>query len=304
MEGSFLKVKIFDTTLRDGEQTPGVSLTPDQKLRTAVKLDELGVDVIEAGSAITSEGERQGIKNIVSEGLNAEICSFARAVKVDIDAAIECGVDSVHLVVPTSDLHIKHKLRKTREDVQRFAVESTEYAVDHGLTVELSAEDSTRTDFDFLKEIFSEGIDAGAHRICACDTVGMLTPERAYEFYGGLKDLGVPVSVHCHNDFGLAVANSLAAVEAGAQQVHVTINGLGERAGNASLEELVMALATRYNIKTNIQTELLVDMSEFVSRITGIKMPPNKAIVGENAFAHEAGIHVHGVLQKAETYEF
>ena len=191
MEGSFLKVKIFDTTLRDGEQTPGVSLTPDQKLRTAVKLDELGVDVIEAGSAITSEGERQGIRNIVSEGLNAEICSFARAVKVDIDAAIECGVDSVHLVVPTSDLHIKHKLRKTREDVKEFAVESTEYAVDQGLTVELSAEDSTRTDFEFLKEIFSEGIGAGAQRICACLTFSrtLKTPRGTYPLYASLKTM-------------------------------------------------------------------------------------------------------------------
>jgi D-citramalate synthase len=303
MEGSFLKVKIFDTTLRDGEQTPGVSLTPDQKLRTAVKLDELGVDVIEAGSAITSEGERQGIKNIVSEGLNAEICSFARAVKVDIDAAIECGVDSVHLVVPTSDLHIKHKLRKTREDVKRFAVKSTEYAVDHGLTVELSAEDSTRTDFDFLKEIFSEGIDAGAHRICACDTVGMLTPERAYEFYGGLKDLGVPVSVHCHNDFGLAVANTLSALRAGATQAHVTINGIGERAGNASLEELVVALHSLYKVETGVNIGMLYDMSRTVARMTGIYLQPNKAIVGENAFAHESGIHADGVMKKAETYE-
>lgn len=298
-----MDVKIFDTTLRDGEQTPGVSLTPDQKLRMAIKLDELGVNVIEAGSAITSKGERQGIKNIVSEGLNAEICSFARAVKVDIDAALDCGVDSVHLVVPTSDLHIKYKLKKTREDVKQFAIDSTEYAVDHGLIVELSAEDSTRTEFGFLKEVFQAGIDAGAKRLCACDTVGMLTPEKAYKFYGDLTELGVPLSAHCHNDFGLAVANTLAGLRAGASQAHVTVNGIGERAGNASLEELVVALYSLYNVKTNINMGMLYETSKSVARMTGIYLQPNKAIVGENAFAHESGIHADGVIKKAETYE-
>lgn len=298
-----MDVKIFDTTLRDGEQTPGVSLTPEEKLRIALKLDELGVDVIEAGSAITSEGERKGIKTVVSEGLSAEICSFARAVKGDIDAALECGVDSVHLVVPTSDLHIEHKLRKTREEVKKFAVESTEYAVDHGLTVELSAEDSTRSDFQFLKQVFQEGIDAGAKRICACDTVGMLTPERSYDFYGKLQKLGVPLSVHCHNDFGLAVANSLSGLRAGASQAHVTVNGIGERAGNASLEELVVALYSLYNVDTRINIGMLYEVSRMVARITGIFLQPNKAIVGENAFAHESGIHADGVMKKAETYE-
>ncbi len=298
-----MDVRIFDTTLRDGEQTPGVSLTPDEKLRIATKLDELGVDVIEAGSAITSEGERLGIKKIVREGLSAEICSFTRAVKMDIDAALDCGVESIHLVVPTSDLHIEHKLRKTREEVKQFAVKSTEYAVDHGLLVELSAEDSTRSDFDFLNQVFREGINAGAERICACDTVGMLTPERSYEFYGTLCKLGVPVSVHCHNDFGLAVANSIAGLRAGASQVHVTVNGIGERAGNASLEELVMALYSLYGIKTRINTKMLYEISRIVARLTGIHLQPNKAIVGENAFAHESGIHADGVIKKAETYE-
>ncbi|MBM4240255.1 MAG: 2-isopropylmalate synthase [Euryarchaeota archaeon] len=298
-----MDVRIFDTTLRDGEQTPGVSLTPDEKLRIATRLDELGVDVIEAGSAITSEGEREGIKKVVSEDLSAEICSFTRAVKVDIDAALDCGVDSIHLVVPTSDIHIEHKLRKTREDVKRFAVECTGYAVDHGLLVELSAEDSTRSDFDFLTQVFKEGIEAGAKRICACDTVGMLTPEKAYKFYGNLCKLNVPVSVHCHNDFGLAVANSLAGLRAGAAQVHVTVNGIGERAGNASLEEVVMSLYSLYNVKTKINTQMLYEVSKIVARLTGMYLQPNKAIVGENAFAHESGIHADGVIKKAETYE-
>lgn len=298
-----MNVKILDTTLRDGEQTPGVSLTPDEKLRIAIKLDELGVDVIEAGSAITSEGEREGIKKVVSEGLSAEICSFARAIKVDVDAALECGVDSVHLVVPTSDLHIEHKLRKTKEEVLSLALESTQYAVDHGLIVELSAEDSTRSDLDYLNQLFQEGIKLGAKRICACDTVGMLTPERAYDFYAKLTSWGAPLSVHCHNDFGLAVANTLSALRAGASQAHVTINGIGERAGNASLEELVVALHSLYKVNTNVKIEMLYEISRMVARITGVHLQPNKAIVGENAFAHESGIHADGVIKKAETYE-
>jgi (R)-citramalate synthase len=298
-----LEVKIFDTTLRDGEQTPGVSLTPDEKLRMAIQLDELGVDVIEAGSAITSEGERDGIKKIVRESLSAEICSFTRAVKMDIDFALDCDVDSIHLVVPTSDIHIEHKLRKSREEVKRFAVENTQYAVDHGLIVELSAEDSTRTHMSFLREILKEGIDAGAQRICACDTVGILTPERSYDFYGDLCKLGVPLSVHCHNDFGLAVANSLAGLRAGASQAHVTVNGIGERAGNASLEEVVVSLYSLYNLKTNINIKMLYEISRMVARMTGVYLQPNKAIVGENAFAHESGIHADGVIKKAETYE-
>jgi D-citramalate synthase len=298
-----LKVRIFDTTLRDGEQTPGISLTPNEKLRIAIQLEELGVDVIEAGSAITSEGEREGIKKVTSEGLSAEICSFTRAVQVDIDAALDCGVDSIHLVVPTSDLHIEHKLRKSRSEVLEMAINSTEYAVDHGLLVELSAEDSTRSNMDFLKKVFSEGIEAGAKRICACDTVGMLTPEKSYDFYGELKELKVPLSVHCHNDFGLAVANSLSGIMAGAKQAHVTVNGIGERAGNASLEEFVVALHSLYNIDTKIDISMLYDISKMVARITGIYLQPNKAIVGENAFAHESGIHADGVMKKAETYE-
>ncbi len=298
-----MDVKILDTTLRDGEQTPGVSLTPDEKLRIAIKLGELGVNVIEAGSAITSEGEREGIKKVVNEDLSAEICSFARAVKIDVDAALECEVDSVHLVVPTSDLHIEHKLRKTREEVKDLAINTIEYAVEHGLLVELSAEDSTRSDFNFLTQLFREGIEAGADRICACDTVGMLTPEKSYDFYKKLVELGKPLSVHCHNDFGLAVANTLSALQAGASQAHVTVNGIGERAGNASLEETVVSLYSLYNIKTDINIEMLYDVSRMVSRITGIYLQPNKAIVGENAFAHESGIHADGVIKKAETYE-
>ncbi len=298
-----MQIKVLDTTLRDGEQTPGVSLTPDEKLRIAIGLDALGVDIIEAGSAITSEGEREGIKKITEEGLSAEICSFTRAVQSDIDAALDCGVDSIHLVVPTSDLHLEHKLRKTREEVLLQAVDCTQYAVDHGLLVELSAEDSTRSDIDYLKEMFNQGIQAGAKRICACDTVGFLTPDTSFKFYKELSKLKAPVSVHCHNDFGLAVANSISGLKAGASEVHATINGIGERAGNAALEEIVVALYSLYDIKTNVNIQLLYETSRMVARMTGVYLQPNKAIVGENAFAHESGIHADGVIKKSETYE-
>lgn len=296
-------IKIFDTTLRDGEQTPGVLITSNEKLKIALKLDELGVDVVEAGSAITSKDEQQSIKLITENNLNAEICSFARPLKVDIDTAIDCGVDSVNLVIPSSDLHIDFKLQKSRPEVEKMAVDAVEYAKDHGLIVELSAEDSTRTSIDDLKSLFIKTIDAGADRICPCDTVGILTPERSYEFYGELAKLNVPMSVHCHNDFGLAVANTLAALNAGANQAHVTINGLGERAGNTSSEELIMAIDTLYHKKTNIKTELFYEISQLVENISGVVLQSNKAIVGKNAFAHESGIHADGVLKKSETYE-
>ena len=296
-------MKILDTTLRDGEQTPGVLITSEEKLKIATKLDELGVDVIEAGSAITSKDEQKSIKTITENKLNAEICSFARPLKVDIDTAIDCDVDSIHLVIPSSDLHIEYKLRKTRQQVEEMAVNATEYAKSHGLIVELSTEDATRTSIEDLKHLYIQTIDAGCDRICACDTIGLLTPEKSYKFYKELSTLDVPLSVHCHNDFGLAVANTLQALKAGATQAHTTINGIGERAGNASCEELVMAVESLYNIKTRIKTELFYETSQLVERITGVTLQTNKAIVGSNAFAHESGIHSDGVLKKSETYE-
>jgi len=299
-----MKVRIFDTTLRDGEQTPGVSLTPSDKLEIAKKLDELGVDVIEAGSAITSKGEKEGIKLITKEGLNAEICSFVRALPIDIDAAVECDVDSVHLVVPTSPIHIKYKLRKTEDEVLETALKAVEYAKDHGLIVELSAEDATRSDVDFLIKLFNEGKKVGADRVCVCDTVGILTPQRSQELFKKISEnVDLPVSVHCHNDFGMATANTCSAVLGGAVQCHVTINGVGERAGNASLEEVVSALTILYNYKTNVKMEKLYEVSRLVSRLMKLPVPPNKAIVGDNAFAHEAGIHVDGLIKNTETYE-
>jgi len=282
-----------------------VSLTPENKLRIAQRLDDLGVDVIEAGFAAVSKGELEAVKLIANAGLRAEICSASRGVRRDIDAVAKACANSIHLIIPVSDLHIEEKLRKTRKQVLTITRDMVRYAKDCGLVVELSAEDSTRADFNFLKKVFSTGIEAGADRVVACDTVGVLTPERSYQFYGDLrKAFDVPVvSVHCHNDFGMAVANTIAALNAGANQFHATINGLGERAGNASLEEIVVSLMALYKLKLDIKAEKLYGISQFVSRLTGVYVQPNKAIVGENAFTHESGIHTQGLLANPATYE-
>jgi len=299
----FGKVRLLDTTLRDGEQTPGVSLTQEEKVSIARHLDALGLDVIEAGSAVTSEGERKTMKAVAEEGLRAEICSYVRARTGDVDLALDCDVDSIHLVVPVSDLHIRSKLRSDREKVLRSAVTVTEYAKDHGLLVELSGEDASRADEGYLTLLYRAGIDAGADRLCFCDTVGVLVAEKAFEIFSRLSELPAPLSVHCHDDFGLATANTVAALRGGASMAHVTVNGIGERGGNTSLEEVVMTLESLYGIKTEIQCQELYTLSRLVSRLTGIPVAPNKAIVGENAFTHEAGIHVHGLLADTSTYE-
>ncbi len=298
------QVRIFDTTLRDGEQTPGVSFTPDQKILIARQLDKLGVDTIEAGTPASSDGERKAVAAIAKAGLNAEICGLARPIKEDVDAALGCDVDCVHVFISTSDLHLKHMLKMTRGQVLQLAVEYVEYAKDHGVVVEFSAMDATRTDLTFLKQIYQAVIDVGVDRINVPDTVGVITPGGMNYLISQLKPIiKVPISVHCHDDLGLAVANSLAAVEAGAEQVQVAVNGIGERAGNASLEEIVMALRVLYGIKPKIRTKLLVETSDLLERMTGIPVPPNKAIVGDNAFAHVSGIHAHGVLEFPGTYE-
>lgn len=298
------QVRIFDTTLRDGEQTPGVSFTTDQKILIARQLDKLGVDTIEAGTPASSDGERKAVAAIAKAGLNAEICGLARPIKEDVDAALGCDVDCVHVFISTSDLHLKHMLKMTRGQVLQRAVEYVEYAKDHGVVVEFSAMDATRTDLIFLKQIYQAVIDVGVDRINVPDTVGVITPGGMNYLISQLKPIiKVPISVHCHDDLGLAVANSLAAVEAGAEQVQVAVNGIGERAGNASLEEIVIAFRVLYGIKPKIRTKLLVETSDLLERMTGIPVPPNKAIVGDNAFAHVSGIHAHGVLEFPGTYE-
>ncbi|MFH1126472.1 MAG: 2-isopropylmalate synthase [Candidatus Altiarchaeota archaeon] len=298
------RILVLDTTLRDGEQTPGVSLTPERKLEIAKALDDLGVDVIEAGSAITSEGERKGIKKIANEGLKAEVVSFARLLKQDIDLALECDVAGIFLVAPTSDLHIRYKLGTTREKVLNSVEELTEYCKKHGLTVDLCCEDGSRTSPEFLMKVLHAAEKAKADRFTLADTVGALTPGRMSDLIKPLaKKARIPLGVHCHDDLGMATANTVAAVRSGASMVDVTVNGLGERAGNASLEEVVMALKTVYGYQLNVKTEKLFKISDMVEKITGVPVPPNKAIVGENAFTHEAGIHVDGILKKPETYE-
>ncbi|MBM2852385.1 MAG: citramalate synthase [Candidatus Nitrosotenuis sp.] len=302
-----MRVRIFDTTLRDGEQTPGVALTPEKKLSIAKRLDDLGVDVIEAGFPIVSEGEQQGIKLITKANLSAEICGLARTSKKDIDAAIDCGLNYIHTFIATSDIHLQYKLKMTRDEVLAKAIEAVEYGKAHGLQVEFSAEDATRSDREFLKRVFSEVAKAGADRIDIPDTVGYSTPQYMAQITkDAIAASKLPISVHCHNDFGLAVANAISGIQAGAQCAHVTINGIGERAGNASLEEFVMALQClpfEQKWETGIKTKLLYETSRYVSNLVGIAVQPNKAIVGENAFGHESGIHTHGILSNPLTYE-
>ncbi len=303
MSALFVKnLRFLDTTLRDGEQTPGVSLNPDQKLEIATRLADIGVDVIEVGSAAASEGERNAIRIISDAGLPAEICTYVRALRQDIDFAADYGADSVHLVIPVSDLHIAKKMRKTREQVATMAYEAVEYAKSRGLIVELSGEDASRADQDFLREIFSEGIDRKADRLCFCDTVGVLTPEKVAECIPPLATIA-PLSIHCHDDLGFALTNTMAALKCGASCAHVTVNGLGERAGNTPLEEVVMALEILYGYPTRIRKEEIYSLSTLVSRLTGVPLPINKAIVGEMAFTHESGIHAHGVIREPSTYE-
>ena len=302
-----MKVRIFDTTLRDGEQSPGVALSPENKLNIAKKLDELGVDAIETGFPIISEGEKKAIKMITQENLSAELCGLARTNQRDIDAVVDCGLKYVHTFIATSDIHLQHKLHLSQDQVLEKAIESVEYAKSRGLQVEFSAEDATRTDRDFLKKIFTAVTKAGTDRIDIPDTVGYSTPQYIAEITkDAIEATKLPISVHCHNDFGLAVANAISGIQAGAQCAHVTINGIGERAGNTSLEELVMALQCLkfdQSWETNIKTKLLYETSKYVSKLVGMPVQPNKAIIGENAFGHESGIHTHGVLSNPLTYE-
>ena len=297
-------IRIFDTTLRDGEQSPGVSLTIEDKIEIARQLSKLGVDVIEAGSPMSSEGEKRVVKEIAKAGLETEICALARATRSDIDAAIECDVDVVHTFIPTSPVQMKYAVNLTPEQVLSSAVDSIEYIKKHGLKCEFSPMDATRSEIGFLERVCKAAEKAGADMINIPDTVGIMIPRTMHKLIEDVKKtVKVPISIHCHDDFGMAVANSLAAVEAGAAQVHATINGLGERAGNAALEELVMALHMIYKLKTGVNSRLLYSTSRMVATLTGMSVQANKAIVGENAFAHESGIHTRGVTVKPLTFE-
>ncbi len=309
------RVYIFDTTLRDGEQSPGASMTGEEKLRIAKALEKLGVDVIEAGFAVASPGDFAAVKAIADSVTDSTVCSLSRAVDADIERAAEAlaGANSgrIHTFIATSPIHMQHKLRLAPEQVIEQAVRAVKRARNLCSDVEFSCEDAGRSEIDFLCRIIEAAIDAGARTINIPDTVGYAIPHQFAETIGQViarvpnADKAI-FSVHCHNDLGLAVANSLAAVAAGARQVECTINGLGERAGNAALEEIVMAIRTRQDVlgvHTNIVTEHIVSTSRLVSGITGFPVQPNKAIVGANAFAHESGIHQDGVLKHRETYE-
>lgn len=308
-------IQIFDTTLRDGEQSPGFSMNQNEKLRLAHQLERLNTDVIEAGFPIASDGDFETVKAISKEIKNSTIAGLSRTRKKDVDRALEAiqpaNHSRLHIFIATSDIHMKHKLKKTRDEVLEDAVNAITYAKGQCDEIEFSAEDASRSDKDFLVEIFTAAIDAGATIINVPDTVGYAMPLEYGELFSYLND-NIPnidqaiLSSHCHNDLGLAVANSIAAVRNGAQQIECTINGIGERAGNASLEEIAMAFATRqeyFEQQTNINSEQLYPASQLLKEISGQSVQRNKAIVGENAFAHEAGIHQHGVLNNPLTYE-
>ncbi|MDA1161723.1 MAG: 2-isopropylmalate synthase [Planctomycetota bacterium] len=309
-------ITIFDTTLRDGEQSPGCSMTTKEKMEIAKALVELGVDVIEAGFPIASPDDFKAVQQIARTfGSQTTICGLARCRVDDIDRAGEALKDAekkrLHVFLATSAIHREHKLKMGKDEIVQRAVEMVERAKGFTDDVEFSPEDAARTELDFLCEVTEKAIAAGATTVNIPDTVGYSTPSHYFNIIRHLKE-NVPnieravISTHCHNDLGLAVANSLSAIEAGARQVECTINGLGERAGNAALEEIVMAIKTRpdhYKVATNINTKKLFSTSRLVSRITGMLVQRNKAIVGQNAFAHEAGIHQHGMLQNRSTYE-
>ncbi len=297
-------VRIFDTTLRDGEQTPGVSLDIEQKLQIAEQLDKLGVDVIEAGFPIASAGDKEAVSAIVKSGLNAKVCGLSRVITQDIDACLDCDVDMVHTFVSTSDIQRIYTIKKSREEVCQLAVDAVQYIKDHGVICMFSAMDATRTDIDYLTRIHREVEQAGCDIINVPDTVGVMVPSAMYRLIRDVsRSVTLPIDVHCHNDYGLAVANSIAAIEAGANQVQVTINGLGERAGNADLAETVMILHTIYGARTNIHTEYLFETSRMVEQYTGVRLSRLMPVVGENAFTHESGIHTHGVLVRTDTFE-
>ncbi len=309
------QIQIFDTTLRDGEQSPGCSMNIHEKLEMAKQLELLKVDVIEAGFAIASPGDFAAVKEIAGIIKNATVASLARALTKDIDRAWEAvkGAASprIHTFIATSDLHMKYKLRMTEEEVLKQAIEMVKYANKFCSDVEFSAEDATRSNPQFLYTVLEAVIGAGAKIVNIPDTVGYTTPEEYANLITSIRQ-NVPnidkavISVHCHDDLGLGVANSLAAAKAGAGQIECTVNGIGERAGNAALEEIVMNFHTRrdyYQMDCNIDTTQIAHSSRLLSSITGVKVQPNKAIVGENAFAHESGIHQHGMLANAETYE-
>ena len=309
------RIRIFDTTLRDGEQSPGCSMNLTEKIEMARQLEKLGVDVIEAGFAIASPMDHKSVQTIAAAVSNCTVASLARCTKGDIDAAWDAVKEAkhprIHVFLATSDIHMEYKLKMTREQVLERISSMVAYAKSFCDDIEFSAEDASRSDRAFLAQCYTNAVAAGATTLNVPDTVGYSTPQEMAELITYLKEHvegieNTDISVHCHDDLGMAVANTLACIKAGATQVECTVNGIGERAGNASLEEIVMALHTRrdfYEAETGINTRQIYNSSKLLSNITGVPIPPSKAIVGANAFAHESGIHQHGVISNAQTYE-
>jgi methanogen homocitrate synthase len=297
-------VEICDVTLRDGEQTPGVSFTLEEKQDIAQRLDDTGVEVIEAGFPIVSVHEKEIIRSIARMGLDAKICGLSRACREDIDAALDAEVDMIGLFVATSDLHIRHKYKKPREEVVANALAQCDYAIDHGLIVRFGAEDASRTDLDVLVDVYRQAADHKASYVTYADTTGRMTPlEVAMVMKELVSRVPIPIAMHSHNDLGCATANTIIAAELGAYQLHTTVNGIGERAGNARLEEVLATLALKGGITRYDLTRIPV-LSAQVQKYTGIIMPATKPIVGANAFAHESGIHIAAILENPETYEY
>ena len=309
------RIRIFDTTLRDGEQSPGCSMNLTEKIEMARQMEKLGVDVIEAGFAIASPMDHKSVQTIAAAVSNCTVASLARCTKGDIDAAWDAVKEAkhprIHVFLATSDIHMEYKLKMTREQVLERISSMVAYAKSFCDDIEFSAEDASRSDRAFLAQCYTNAVAAGATTLNVPDTVGYSTPQEMAELITYLKEHvegieNTDISVHCHDDLGMAVANTLACIKAGATQVECTVNGIGERAGNASLEEIVMALHTRrdfYEAETGINTRQIYNSSKLLSNITGVPIPPSKAIVGANAFAHESGIHQHGVISNAQTYE-
>lgn len=297
-------VEICDVTLRDGEQTPGVSFTCEEKAAIAVLLDRIGIEVIEAGFPAVSTYEKACVRAVTALSLDARICCLARAKQADVDAAIETDVDMVSIFFATSDLHILHKYGRPRDDVLAEALEVVDYARDHGLAVRFAAEDASRTDPAFLEEMYRTGGEHGAALVSFADTVGCLTPLEIHRTMGRLVEISpVPLCAHCHNDMGMATANTIAAAEAGAFQLHTTVNGIGERAGNARLEEVLVALRMKGGVDRYDLT-LLPELSALVARCSEIPVGKTHPIVGEHAFAHESGIHIAAMLKDPDCYEY
>ena len=298
------KINIYDTTLRDGEQTPGVCFSLEEKLEIAHKLDELGIPQIEAGFPIVSENEKQTVKTIANEGLDAQIICLTRTKKEDIDAALDADVDGIITFMGLSDLHLEVKINKPRDVVNQICMDAIDYGKDHGLFVAFSAEDATRTELPKLLDVYKQAQDHGADRIHIADTTGSINPYATQYLVKNIKkEIDTEIALHCHNDFGFAVANSIAGLFEGATAISTTVNGIGERAGNASLEELIMSLKLLYNKDLGFKTEVIYELSQLVSKYSKIPISDSKAIVGNNVFRHESGIHVDAIVKNPLAYE-